>query len=98
CGPSREWTHDAINSPWLRGVNYGNPEQQNLSELSTFWREKKIPNLFWGDSLCGQRLDYGFLEEIYLLGIQTGMSLAIRVDDYTEARDVLEKHRHVSCD
>lgn len=92
CGLSRPWHFKNIDSPWLKGVNYGNPEMQNLSEVYKFWSERKIPNLLWGDTLCGYRMDYDYLEEVQRLNIKTGMSLAIRVDSFEEARNVLKKH------
>ena len=96
CGPSRSWAAEVIDSPWLKGINYGNPEQQDLAALYAHWRERKVPILLWGDSLCGHRLDRDFLGDIRSLGIRTGLSLAIRVNDEKEARVVLDRHRRAS--
>jgi hypothetical protein len=94
CGPSRTWTQTAIDNPWLRGVNYGNPEQQDLAALYHFWADRQVPNLLWGDSLRGQRLtDRNYLAEINTLGIRTGMTLALRVDSHEEALSVLQAYR-----
>ena len=97
CGPSRTWAHEAVDSPWLRGINYGNPEMQDLAAEHAYWRERKVPILLWGDSLClraqGSR---AFLDDVRSLGIRTGMTLAIRVKDQEEARAVLEQHRRAS--
>jgi len=92
CGPSRPWTRDAIESPWLRGVNYGNPEMQDLAAEYASWRERKVPLLLWGDALCLEPKDRDFLGEIRRLGIRTGMTLAIRVKSRAEAKRVLEQH------
>lgn len=92
CGPSRSWTHDAIESPWLRGVNYGNPEMQDLAAEYAYWRERKVPLLLWGDALCLEPKNRDFLGEVQRLGIRTGMTLAIRVKSRDEAERVLERH------
>ena len=47
-------------------------------------------------SLCGEPLDRAFLGDISSLGIRTGMTLAIRVNDHEKARAVLEQHRRTS--
>lgn len=96
CGPSRTWAHEAVGCPWLRGINFGNPEMQNLAEEYAYWRDRNVPILLWGDSLCGEPLDRTFLEDIRALGIRTGMSLAVRVNDQKEARAVLDQHRRTS--
>ena len=96
CGPSRTWAHEAVGSPWLRGVNYGNPEMQNLAGEYAWWRDREVPILLWGDSLRLQRQEGDSLGELRSLGIRTGMSLAIRVDDENEARVVLDAHRRAS--
>jgi hypothetical protein len=93
CGPSRPWAHEAVGSPWLRGINCGNPEMQNLAEEHAYWSERKVPILLWGDSLRLQRQEGSVLDTVQSLGIRTGMSLAIRVNDREEARVVLDRHR-----
>jgi hypothetical protein len=93
CGPSRPWAHEAVGSPWLRGVNCGNPELQNLAEEFAHWSKRKVPILLWGDSLRLQRQEGSVLDTVQSLGIRTGMSLAIRVNDEAEARAVLDRHR-----
>lgn len=93
CGPSRTWAHEAVDSPWLRGVNYGNPEMQDLAGEHAYWRDRKVPILLWGDSLRLQRQEDDPLGELRSLGIRTGMSLAIRVNEEREARAVLDAHR-----
>jgi hypothetical protein len=97
CGPSRAWAHAAVRSPWLRGINFGNPEMQDLAEEHAYWRGRKVPILLWGDSLCGEALDRTFLDDIRSLDIRTGMSLAIRVKHQAEARAVLDEHRRASA-
>ncbi len=93
CGPSRSWAHEAIDGPWLRGVNYGNPEMQDLAAEHAFWRDRKVPILLWGDSLRLQRQEGGVLDQVRAAGIRTGMTLAVRVSDEKEARAVLAAHR-----
>jgi hypothetical protein len=93
CGPSRNWAHDAINGPWLRGVNYGNPEMQDLAAEYAYWRDRRVPILLWGDSLRLQRQDGSVLDRVRSAGICTGMTLAVRVNDENEARAVLAAHR-----
>jgi hypothetical protein len=93
CGPSRSWAHGAVGSPWLRGINLGNPELQDLAQEHAYWRARKVPILLWGDSLCLEAKDRPFLDDIRSLGIETGMTLALRVKDQEEARRVLERHR-----
>ena len=61
-----------------------------------YWRERKVPILLWGDSLCLEPKDRPFLDDIRSLGIRTGMTLAIRVKNREEARAVLEQHRRAS--
>jgi hypothetical protein len=96
CGPSRTWAHEAVGCPWLRGINFGNPEMQDLAAEYAYWRDRKVPILLWGDSLCGEPLDRAFLGDIRTLGICTGMSLAVRVKNREEASAVLDQHRRTS--
>ena len=96
CGPSRTWAHEAVGTPWLRGMNYGNPEMQDLAAEYAYWRERKVPILLWGDSLRLQRQDGSALQQLQSLGIRTGMTLAVRVNDAKEARAVLDQHRRAS--
>ncbi len=96
CGPSRTWAQEAIGGPWLRGVNFGNPEKQDLAMLHAYWRERRVPILLWGDSLCLERSDRAFLDDIRKAGIDTGMSLAIRVNDRREAEAALDGYRKLS--
>jgi hypothetical protein len=93
CGPSRAWAHGAVDSPWLRGVNFGNPEMQDLAAEHAYWRNRKVPILLWGDSLRLQRQDGSVLDQVRSAGIRTGMTLAVRVNDEKEARAVLEAHQ-----
>ena len=95
CGPTRPWAHGAIDAPHLRGVNYGNPEMQDLAAEYAYWSRRKVPILLWGDALCLEPRDRDFLGDIRSLGIRTGMTLAIRVKNREEARRMLERHR---CD
>jgi len=96
CGPTRAWGHGVIDSPWLRGINFGNPEMQDLAMEYAYWRERKVPVLLWGDSLCLEPKDRPFLDDIRSLGIRTGMTLAIRVRSREEARQVLDRHREAA--
>ena len=96
CGPPKEWTHAAVDMPLLRGINFGNPEMHDLAVEYAFWQERKVPLLLWGDSLKLERIDRDFLGEILKHGIQTGMSLALRVRDEDEARAVLSHYRQIS--
>jgi hypothetical protein len=92
CGLSRTWHSKCMDSKWLRGINYGNPELQDLKSIYQYWSERKIPNLLWGDVLCLYRQDYDFIDEIHKLNINTGMSLMIRVDSFEEAQNIFKKH------
>jgi hypothetical protein len=96
CGPSRSWAHEAVETPWLRGINFGNPEMQDLAAEYAYWQQRKVPILLWGDSLRLQRQEGSVLQHLRSLGIRTGMTLAVRVDDEKEARAVLEEHRRAS--
>lgn len=96
CGPSRPWTRAAIDSPWLRGVNYGNPEMQDLAAEHAYWTARGVPVLLWGDALRLQRQEGDVLDQVRAAGISTGMTLAVRVADEREARAVLERHRRAA--
>ena len=96
CGPSRSWAHEAVGSPWLRGINLGNPELQDLAHEYAYWCERKVPILLWGDSLCLEPKDRAFLGDIRSLGIRTGMTLAIRVPSQEAAQRVLDEHRQAA--
>lgn len=96
CGPTRPWVHGAIDTPLLRGINFGNPEMQDLAAEYAYWSVRKVPILLWGDALCLEPKDRDFLGEIRSLGIRTGMTLAIRVKNRDEAQRVLERHQRES--
>jgi hypothetical protein len=91
CGPPKDWTHGALDTPLLRGINFGNPEMHDLAKEHAYWRERRVPVLLWGDSLKLERFDRDFLDEIEKLGIRTGMTLALIVKDKAEAQSMLEK-------
>jgi hypothetical protein len=96
CGPPKDWTHGAVETPSLRGINFGNPEMHDLAMEHAYWRERKVPILLWGDTLKLERFDRDFLGDIRNLGIRTGMSLAILVKDQAEARAILEAQRRLA--
>jgi hypothetical protein len=96
CGPSRPWTHEAIDTPLLRGINYGNPEMQDLAAECAYGSRRNVPILLWGDALCLEPKDRDFLGDIRSLGIRTGMTLALRVKSRQEAQAVLDQHRRDS--
>ena len=93
CGPSRAWTHGAVDGPWLRGVNYGNSEMQDLGAEHEYWRERKVPILLWGDALSIRRQDGSVPDRVRRAGVRTGMTLAARADNEQEARAMLEAYR-----
>ena len=85
CGKSNN--AELMHSPWLRGIDHGNPEMQDLVSLYTFWSERKVPIIRWG---CDQ--SRGFLGNVYRAGIRTGMTLNVQAKDVAEASAILEEH------
>lgn len=93
CGKENPWQCEAIDSPWLRGVNYGNPELQNLDTLWNYWSPKKIPNFMWGDAVRQVRYpNFDYSKQLRDKGIRTGMTLTLHVNDADEAKRILEQH------
>ena len=87
CGNGRSWHQESIYCPQLKGINYGNPEMHNLSNLYSYWSPKKIPIIWWGYNQPKE-----FLDQVYKSGIKTGMTLAVQVNDIIEAKQLLENH------
>ena len=85
CGRSR--TVELMDYPWLRGVDHGNPEMQQLKSTYDFWSRREVPVIRWG---CGQGRE--FLEGVYKLGITTGMSLTVQAGSYAEALEIINVH------
>ena len=87
CGEARKWHFESINSKWLKGINYGNPEMHNLKNSYEFWSRNKIPILWWGNDQ-----NHEFLDEVYRLKIPTGITLATEAESFSHAREILKNH------
>jgi hypothetical protein len=87
CGPLREWHFESIYNPWLRGINYGNPEMHNFKETYEYWARYKVPIVQWS---YNQPFDK--LKEVYELNIKTGVTLMTQAEDYCQAKRILEHH------
>ncbi|MHB8277076.1 MAG: uroporphyrinogen decarboxylase family protein [Candidatus Humimicrobiaceae bacterium] len=87
CGQERSWHFSSFDCENLAGMNYGNPEMHELKKTYDFWKERKVPIIWWG-----YNQDYSFLNEVYNLNIKTGMSLAAKVNNLKEAKEILKKH------
>ncbi len=93
CGKSRDWHLSTMDSEWLKGMNYGNPELQDLHAIWSYLKERSIPNIMWGDSLRLEQADVDFLAEVRKLDIRTGMTLCIRARDFDEASRTMACYR-----
>jgi len=87
CGEERQWHFESLNSKWLKGINYGNPEMHNLKTLYKYWGKNNVPILWWG-----YNQNYGFIDEVYRLKISTGITLATKAESFTQAKKILESH------
>ena len=96
CGGSRDWHLKTMDCEWLKGINYGNPELQDLKSIWEYWRERDIPNIMWGDSLRLEKADVDFISEIKNLNIKTGITLCIRVKNFKEAGIILERYTNLN--
>ncbi len=87
CGSEKGWHFDVLNSRYLKGINYGNPEMHNFKESYSYWRKYKIPILWWG-----YNQKHYFLDEVYNSVTKTGISLAALAESYEEGRRIMENH------
>ena len=88
CGPARPWHNNSLHSPFLRGLNYGNPELQDLSDLYRAWSPRRVALVWWG---CGQGPE--ILEPVYSTRISTGITLTCHAQNQAEAQAILSRHR-----
>ncbi len=88
CGRARPWHSASLPSPWLRGLNFGNPELQDFPALYHTWSAHRVALVWWG---CGQGPE--ILEPVYAAGISTGISLTARARNQAEAQAILRRHR-----
>lgn len=91
CGSMRPWHFNSIQSKWLKGINYGNPEMHDLRDTYDYWKERKVPLIQWG-----YNQPYEKIQEVYESGIRTGISLATQAEDIGHARLILEQHYRFS--
>jgi hypothetical protein len=88
CGRLKDWYFDVMYRENLRGINYGNPELQDFEPINEFWLKRSVPVIWWG-----YNQDYKFLNEIFEMGIRTGMTLACSVENFDKAQEILKRYR-----
>ena len=88
CGASRDFHGKIINVPGLKGINYGDPQMQDMDTVINEWIERKIAVVGWGhqhepeflyDSLHGRNV--------------AGFTLDCAVPDRETALDYVKRYR-----
>jgi hypothetical protein len=89
CGPERDWHYREMSDKNLRAVNFGNPEMHSLEKAYDFWKRRKVAIVGWG---VNDGPDH--LEEVYRLGIRTGLQLMTVVSDAEQGKEIVKRHEH----
>lgn len=87
CGPEREWHYREMCDKNLRAINFGNPEMHSLEKAYNFWRSHNVAIVGWGANEGPDRL-----EEVYRLGIRTGMQLMAVAESAERGKEIVKRH------
>lgn len=97
CGGAKNWHNSKIMNPYLRCINYGNPELHDLSREYAFLKQRHVAIVGWGNNKGYARI----LKDIETgdagTPIMTGVTLMCEAGDVREARDIIRRHRDVSA-
>lgn len=91
CGLERPWHFKSMISKWLKGINYGNPEMHNIKKSFEYWEKYNVPIIFYG-----YNQDISFLNQMNTCQIDTGVSLAVKANNFQEAKDILFRYEEKS--
>jgi len=93
CGASRDFHYKLVTVPGLRGINFGDPQMQNVDEVINEWAEKHIAVVGWGhehepeflyDSLHGRNI--------------SGFTLDCAVPDREKALEYVKRYRDMGLE
>ena len=88
CGGIQQWHYEVLDEQGTMGVNYGNPEMQELSAVYSENYKHRRPIVGWGGNQ-----EFTFQKAIYQNGITTGITLSCIVRDLNEGKQVIEQYK-----
>lgn len=87
CGQEMEWHYREMEDKNLRAINFGNSEMHSLEKAYGFWRSRRVAIIGWG---VNQGPDH--LDEVYRLGIRTGMQLMTVAENAEQGKGIIRRH------
>ena len=87
CGLERDWHYQEMCDKNLRAINFGNPEMHSLEKAYNFWKRHNVVIVGWGVNDGPAHL-----EEVYRLGIRTGIQLMTVVGDAEQGKEIVKRH------
>jgi len=95
CGAPKNWHNSKIMNPYLRCINYGNPELHDLSSEYAFLKQRNVAIVGWGNNQGYARI----LKDIETgdagSPILTGLTLLCEAGSVGEAREIIYRHRDI---
>ena len=88
CGASQPFHADAIRTPGLKGLNFGDPQMQDVDGFLEKWSSRKVAAVCWGYHQPPQFL-YDTLRDREV----TGFTLCCTIDDIGRAADAVKRYR-----
>jgi len=91
CGRGQKWHYDLFRSPWLNGLNYGQPQFHDLQEKIDCATPDHVALIGWGNDLSADCLN-----SFYQRMPSTGMSISISARSIEEAKRIYVNHLELS--
>ena len=96
CGGAKSWHNSKMMNPYLRCINYGNPELHDLAGAYAFLKQKKVAIVGWGNNEGYARIKKDIETGDAGSPIMTGVTLMCEAGSVMEAREIILRHRDIS--
>lgn len=88
CGRSQPFHHTAYKTPKLRGINFGDPQKQDMMDICKNWRDNGVAIINWG-----YHQPPGFLHKTLASLDTTGFTLCCSVNSLEEGCELIKRYR-----
>jgi hypothetical protein len=90
CGRSQPFHYQALRMPELKGINFGDPQMQDVEGFIKNWSARNVAAVCWGYHQ-GPRFLYDTLNGRKI----SGFTLCCTVDDITRAAEYVKRYREL---
>lgn len=88
CGRSLPFHHTVYKIPKLRGINFGDPDKQDMADVFRNWRDSGVAVINWG-----YHQPHEFLYKTLAGADTTGFTLCCSASGTEEGRDLVKRYR-----